>query len=235
MIHLGLCDTDTTFLDKMAAALHRLFDPCRIEYMYGPSALEVFLQSGGGNVDVLITEIELRGRNAIEIISENLQESCPLQIVYMTAKMEYCTQVYDTRHCGLIIKPVQTSLLEKQVKRGLEALENKKRTGIVLRKNGSVHIISSPSLIYAEGHGRMIRVVTDAESLESYEKLTDFSYHLDGRFIQCHKSYLINMERVKKFQGDSFVMDNGEVIPISQSRRKQTREEFLNYIGNGAL
>ncbi len=235
MIHFGLCDTDTAFLDKMAATLHCLFDPCRIEYMYGPSALEVFLQAGGGNVDVLITEIELRGQNAIEIISTNLQESCPLQIIYMTSKMEYCTEVYETRHCGLMIKPIQTDLLEKQVKRGLNALERKKRTGIVLHKNGNLHIISIPSLIYAEGHGRMIRVITDSESLESYEKLSDFSYHLDGRFIQCHKSYLVNMDRIKKFQGDSFVMDNGDTVPISQSRRKGARERFLNYIGNGAL
>ncbi len=232
---MGLCDTDTAFLDKMATVLHHLFDPCRIEYMYGPSALEVFLQSGGGNVDVLITEIELREENAIKIISANLRESCPLQILYMTSKMEYCTEVYETRHCGLMIKPIQTKVLEKQVKRALNALEQKKQTGIVLHKNGNIYIISSPSLIYAEGHGRMIRVITDNESLESYEKLSDFSYHLDGRFIQCHKSYLINMERVKKFQGDSFVMDNGDVVPISQSRRKEAREKFLDFIGNGAL
>ena len=44
MTRFMICDTDTEFLDKLAAALHNNFDPCSIEYMYGPSALEVSLR-----------------------------------------------------------------------------------------------------------------------------------------------------------------------------------------------
>ena len=65
-----ICDTDTDFLGKLAIALHHNFDPCSVEYMYGPSALEVSLRSDSGGADVLLTEIELRGYNAISIIAQ---------------------------------------------------------------------------------------------------------------------------------------------------------------------
>ena len=61
MIRFIICDTDTDFLGKLAIALHHNFDPCSVEYMYGPSALEVSLRSDSGGADVLLTEIELRG------------------------------------------------------------------------------------------------------------------------------------------------------------------------------
>lgn len=233
MLRFGLCDTDTQFLSKLADALHKMFDPCRIEYMYGPLALEVYLQSdNAADVDVLITEIELRQQNAIDLISRCMEESCATQVVFMTSKIEFCTEVYEARHCGLLLKPVRIEDLERNVKRALTRLKQTKESGILVQKNGTAHVVRASSLIYVEGRGRIIKVQTDSETLESYEKVADFIYRLDGRFLQCHKSYVVNMDRVNKFQGDSFLMDNGAIVPISQSRRKDVRELFLKYMGN---
>ncbi len=236
MLRFGICDTDTQFLSKLADTLHKMFDPCKIEYMYGPLALEVFLQSGNAaNVDVLITEIELRKQNSIELISRCMEESSATQVVFMTSKIEFCTEVYEARHCGLLIKPIQIKELERNIKRALTLLEQIKKSGILVQKNGTTHVVRASSLIYVEGRGRIIKIRTDSETLESYEKVSDFIYRLDGRFLQCHKSYVVNMDRVNKFQGDSFLMDDGALVPISQSRRKVVRESFLKYMGNALV
>lgn len=227
-----VCDTDTEFLDKLAAVLHEQFDPCTVEYLYGPSALEVSLRSDSGGADILLTEIELRGQSAIPIIAHCLRESSPLQVIYMTQKIEYCTEVYDTRHCGFLLKPVRFQELARNIRRALRLLEQRKKCGIVVRKNGSVHLVNAPSLLYVESRGRLVRVVTQAEVLETYDRITNFLYQLDKRFLQCHKSYVVNMEQVKKFCGDSFIMENGASVPISQSRRKAVRQQFLSYIGS---
>lgn len=236
MLRFGICDTDTQFLSKLADALHRLFDPCKVEYMYGPLALEVYLQSDKAvDVDILIVEIELRQQNAIGLVSRYMEENSATQVIFMTSKIEYCTEVYEARHCGLLLKPIQVKSLERDVKRALMLLKQAKESGILVQKNGTAHIVRAASLIYVESHGRIIKVKTDTETLESYEKVSDFIYRLDGRFLQCHKSYVVNMDRVSKFQGESFLMDNGVVVPISQSRRKDVREHFLKYMGNALV
>ena len=227
-----ICDTDADFLGKLATALHHNFDPCSVEYMYGPSALEVSLRSDSGGADVLLTEIELRGYNSITIIAQYLKESSPLQIIYMTPKIEYCTEVYETRHCGFLLKPIRLERLVRDVQRALRLLEAKKAKGIVVQRGSSIHILSPQSLLYVESHGRVLKIVTDSEIIETYDKMDHFSFQLDKRFLQCHKSYLVNMERVKRYCGDSFLMSNGTMIPISQSRRKIVRQQFLDYMGN---
>lgn len=219
-------------MGKLAAALHHNFDPCSVEYMYGPSALEVSLRSDSGGADVLLTEIELRGYNAISIIAQYLKESSPLQIIYMTPKIEYCTEVYETRHCGFLLKPIRLERLVRDVQRALRLLEEKKAKGIVVQRGSSLHILSPQSLLYVESHGRVLKIVTDSEIIETYDKMDHFSFQLDKRFLQCHKSYLVNMERVKRYCGDSFLMVNETTIPISQSRRKTVRQQFLDYMGN---
>jgi len=227
-----ICDTDADFLNKLATALHHHFDPCTVEYMYGPSALEVSLRADSGGADVLLTEIELRECNAISIIAQYLKDSSPLQVIYMTSKIEYCTEVYDTRHCGFLLKPVKTEHLLRNVQRALHALEVQKASGIVVQQGGGFHILSPHSLLYAESHGRVLKIVTDREIIETYDKIDHFFFQLDKRFLQCHKSCLVNMDRVKRYCGDSFLMCNGDIVPISQSRRKNVRQQFLDYMGD---
>lgn len=234
MIRFMICDTDRIFLDRLAAALHQFFDPCSVEYMYGPSTLEASLRSDSGGADVLLTEIELRGLSAIDIIARCRKDSSPLEIIYMTSKMEFCTEVYDTPHCGLLLKPMESRALLRNVRRALKHLERRKACGVVLQHSGSYHIVNAPALLYVESWGRILRTVTDQENIESYGKLSSLLFQLDKRFLQCHKSYLVNMERVKTFLGDRFLMDNGAVIPISQSRRRAVKQEFLSYMGSAA-
>ena len=232
MIRFMICDTDREYLSRLAVVLHQEFNPCSVEYMYGPSALEVSLREDSGGADILLTEIELYDENAIEIIGKYLKASSPLQVIYMTSKMEYCMKVYDTRHCGFLMKPIPLDRLVKSVERAKKLLAQRKAQEIVIQKGTDINVMSPATLLYVESQARIIHIVTDEEKLETYDTIDHFSYQLDKRFIQCHKSYVINMERVKKFCGNSFLMENDAYIPISQSRRKSVREEFLKYIGS---
>lgn len=229
MIRFMICDTDTAFLDRLADILHKHFDPCSVEYMYGPSALEVSLRSNPGGADVLLTEIELRGHSAISIIGQYLKETSPLQVIYMTSKMEYCTEVYETRHCGFLLKPLELGSLLRDIRRALRLLEKRTTHGIVIQQRGGYHILSPRSLLYVESHGRVLRLMTDSGPLETYDKMGRLAARLDQRFLQCHKSYIVNMEQVRRYRGDSFLMTDGTAIPVSQSKRKDVRRQFLAY------
>ena len=180
---------------------------------------------------MLLTEIELRGQSAISILAQYLAESSPLQVIFMTSKIEYCTEVYDTRHCGFLLKPVSVDQLQKNVTRALRVLESQKAHGILVQRSGRLHILAPQSILYLESHGRILRIVTDGEILETYDKIERFSFRLDKRFLQCHKSYVVNMEQVKEYHGDSFLMCDGAVLPVSQSKRKEVRQQFLSYMG----
>lgn len=235
MIRFLLCDTDKEFLNKLASVLHQNFKPCSVEYLYGASTLKSFLCENTGEKYVLLTEIELGESNAISIIAKYLKDSSPLQIIYMTTKIEYCTEVYETRHCGFFLKPVQTNELLRNVHRAIYLLEFDQTKNIIVQHKNGVYILPPKSVLYVESKGRILEIVTDNEVFETYDKIDHFYVQLDKRFLRCHKSYLINMNHVKRYCTECFLMCNGVTIPISQSRRKEVRQEFLSYVGGEYL
>ena len=224
------CDDEIEYVEQTASVLHELYDACSVEHMYGPDALEASLREDSSGADVLLTEIELRGKNSIELIKKWLKPSSPLQIIYLTKYIHYCTDVYDTKHSSFLVKPVTPEKLRHAINIAFSALEKDRIAGITVKTNGGTRIIYIPSLLYVESHGRRLCLISDQEQIETYEKMTDFCTDLDCRFLLCHKSYLINMDHVRQYCGNSFLMDNGEHIPISQTRRKYAKLTFAHYM-----
>ena len=229
MLHFMICDTDPDFLGRLASRLHELYDPCTVEYMYGPDSLEVSLRMASGTADILITEIELREKSGIDLVAQFLKDMSPLQVIYMTTKAEYCMDVYETRHCGLLLKPIRADALVKAIDRAKKELRRRRSASLSVQRGGNLYMIELYSLLYIESHARTATLVTEDGKLDAYEKIADLSRQLDNRFLQCHKSYLVNMDHVRQFCGDRFLMDNGTMIPISQSKRKDVRRQFLSY------
>ena len=63
---------------------------------------------------------------------------------------------------------------------------------------------------------------------EFYGSLEDIHKELKSdNFFFIHKSYLINVSFVKVFKYERMVMADDAELPISQSRRKKIREQFL--------
>lgn len=230
MTRFAICDTDIDLVGEIADSIRKQYAPCTTQYMYGPDALEAFLDANPGSVDILITEIDLRGKNSIDIISRYYTSTLPLQIIYLTKNINYCTDVYRTRHVDFLIKPVTMPMLDQAITRALEALGLSKRKGVCILCNGNTYLLDFSSLVYAESHNRIIRVVSLHRSFEMYGKLADFCARLDTRFLQCHKSYVVNLDFVSQFCRDHFVLNSGDVIPISQSRRKVVGTLFWRHV-----
>ena len=59
---------------------------------------------------------------------------------------------------------------------------------------------------------------------EFYAPLKDIYEELKvKKFFYCHKSILVNYDRVAEFRYDRLVLDNGKELEISQSKRKEVR------------
>ena len=51
----------------------------------------------------------------------------------------------------------------------------------------------------------------------------------DTDFVRCHKSYLVNLDEIRRFRRTEFVMRNGERIPISRNFQETVKTKFMNW------
>ena len=48
-------------------------------------------------------------------------------------------------------------------------------------------------------------------------------------FVQCHKSFCVNMEVIQQVKPTELILDDGTVIRISHARKKETMEALSRF------
>lgn len=207
------------------------------------AALEGHL-AAGGEVDVLITDINLGsdGADGIELVRELFPEGTKTQVIYVTGYIEYCTPVYETKHTYFIAKPVAKGYLDDALRKSLENLSadaaaqadfdeaRPQGPSIVLKVRGRSIVVSCESIEFVESERRKARFNTADGPIESYCTLADAAEALPDTFFQCHKSFIVNMDKVVEIGKDGILMKSGAVVPVSQKRRRLAKEALLGHL-----
>ena len=187
--------------------------------------------SSFGRPDILLIDIRLGAENGIELVKQLLPEGAGTEVIHVTGYVEYCTKVYETEHVSFLLKPVKTAELLQAVEQAINRLNRRWREGVAFPVRNSVYFLPYASIRYLESRGRKLRLVTDENEYEAYLRFQDICPRLDGRFLQCHKSFVVNLDRVVELEPHCFHLSTGERIPISVRRQVKARETFLRALG----
>ena len=159
-------------------------------------------------IDVLVMDIELGSEdaNGIDLVKRYFPAGCGTQVIYVTGFVEYCTSVYRTEHLYFLVKPFAQDDLDDALSRAFERLEADASKPLSVRLGSRVVLVEPSRISYIESDRRKVRIHAGAEEIEAYASLSDLSAELPASFIQCHKSFLVNMDHVKELKADSVVL-----------------------------
>ena len=99
-----------------------------------------------------------------------------------------------------------------------------------VRFGGKVVLVAPEQISYIESDRRKVHIHVGAEDIETYASLSDIAAELPASFIQCHKSFLVNMDCIRELKGDSVMLASNQAVPVSQKRRKLVREAIFAHI-----
>lgn len=185
----------------------------------------------GESCDILVMDIDFGEDrpSGIEVVRRSLPAGSGTQVIYVTGHMEYCTSVYRTEHVYFLVKPVSQHDFDDALDKALARLEAA-HPSLVVRSGGRVVLVDPRKLAYVESDRRKAHLHLQGEVVDTYAALADLMTELPSSFVQCHKSFLVNMDHIAELSQDSVRLMSGEEIPISQKRRKSTRESFFAHI-----
>lgn len=102
-----------------------------------------------------------------------------------------------------------------------------------LQDNGDFHLISKNDILYLTAEAGEVLVFTMHRIYRSRESLNSWSKKLDtGKFFRCHRSYIVNVERVDRispwFNGayNLKLKDCREIIPVSRENANTLKDLF---------
>ncbi len=182
-----------------------------------------------GQADVLLMDIDLgpEGPDGIETVRNCVFPGSGTQVVYVSGHVGYCTRVYQTEHAYFLTKPVSQSDFDDALNKVLENLEQVTKTPLGIRVGTRVVRVMPQNILYVESDRRKVRLFTRTGIVEAYGTLAEVAHDLPSNFVQCHKSFLVNLDCVEELRQDDLLLTTGCQVPMSQKRRKAVRDEFL--------
>lgn len=215
--------------------LHLLFDREEFELMCMANVEELlhFLErQPGADVDLIFMDIPPRtkdGMRLAELVQEKRGEA---KIVFVTEQTQYVFLGYSLHAYDYLLKPLTEEALEKTLNRYLAERDRKtEEFFMVNRRAGNVRI-ALRRVCYFASDRRKIRAVleTSGEPIEFYMKLDELEEHLRAcHFLRVHQSYLINISKVRYWDGKGLYIDRYQKIPISRKYQKAVKEALDRY------
>ena len=232
MLRVSICDDDVATLSQLEELVRQYLDPgelCLATY----SGYGEFLTTRQ-YVDLLFMDIDLGDGCGIELAKEVKKTDSGTCVIFVTAHPEYVEESFEVEPVYFLVKPIRPDSFHRAMDRAMERLAaERQESRLTVTFQNRVSAVALRDISYIEFSVRNATIHAGTRVLRTYEKLSSLQQRVDSRFIQCHKSYLVNMDYVIGFQGNTLELCGGVEIPVSQSRAKVTRETLLHHLTRG--
>jgi DNA-binding LytR/AlgR family response regulator len=230
-MNILICDDKKDELERIADLINQAgFDTRLVSFLRAQEALEYICS--GSQTDVCFLDIVMPEMNGITMAEKLRKSGYSGEIVFLTGSNDYASQSYKVKAFDYLLKPPTP----KSVRDILGALEkarkNTDRKGITIKTHGTTYFIMFRDISHAEvtGHNVHLRLV-NGEEVKVYTSFAEIVPELlsDRRFVQCHRSFIVNVSDIKTLSDRQIIMQRGEKIPISKgySHVKETMMEWL--------
>lgn len=123
---------------------------------------------------------------------------------------------------GFVDTEICVEYAEERVSKNLEYL--------TITSQGMMVRVLTKDIRHVESHNHKAYIYTEKEIYIVYEKLSDILRRLPTEFVQCHKSFLVNMNYVAAIEGKEVILKEGKRITISRSYNNHMKEQFAGYL-----
>ena len=96
---------------------------------------------------------------------------------------------------------------------------DKEQSVLSFRQKGHERRIAADWIVYLDKDMRKIILHLEKHvRITFYGQVEEALKQLGNHFCHCHKSYVVNMDKVIKIEEDNFLMTDGSLVPIGQRR-----------------
>ena len=233
-MNILICDDvrdEAVKLEKAIKQIDGLEANC-IHFNNGEEAL-FFLQSGA-KIDVCFLDIIMPQMNGTELAFNIRKMNANMAIVFLTTSNEYASEAFDVGAFHYLLKPPDVLKVKNILKCIDDAQKSADTAGIPISTRSINRILFFKEISYIEViQNKVYFRLLDGSEIAVYYTLTEIMPQLmaDGRFAQCQRSYVVNMDAVLQICGNEIFLKCGRKVPISRSYNNFKSQYFLHIFG----
>ena len=186
---------------------------------------------------VIFLDIEMPYISGLEL-GKKIKEINPIiQVVFVTSFEKYSLSAYEVHPFHYIVKPLRVEKVKEIL---LSIIQYEKNEGtdnslkIRVEINRDIILIPAKSIQFIEKEKNICNIITESREYQAYTSLNDLEEQIAKLNIKelyrCHQSFVVNLKYVQKYEGSKFVLENGNIIPISRGKKAEAKTKFYDML-----
>ena len=196
------------------------------------------------NADILFIDIEMPHLNGFEFLAAVPDHQW--QVIFTTAYDAYAVQAFKIKAIDYLLKPIsrqdliaavekcRTNLDAKEPMRPISDLSTSlsaRLKKIAVPTMAGLELLPVEKVVYVVSESNYVNILlANGEKLLVSKTLKTFEAQLTPYgFIRVHHSYLVNPDYIQRYvrgDGGYLVLENGETISVSRSRKQYLLEKL---------
>ncbi|SHJ34587.1 two component transcriptional regulator, LytTR family [Dethiosulfatibacter aminovorans DSM 17477] len=225
MAKIIIIEDEAAIRNDLAKTIRKIDE--HIEIFETGSVLESMEIIQENDIDIFLIDIQLEDGNGYELAKRIRKiDSYKLNhIVFITAVPTHAMMAYENIHCySYILKPIDQDLLEEQlftlIKFGTKRKDSDDVLKLELELKSCKYVVNVDDIIYLEAINQKKYLKTTKDCIElTRTSMAGMMNRLPDYFIRCHKSFIINKNRIEYVDKARKVIrlnDIDEMIPIGR-------------------
>ena len=199
------------------------------------------------HIDVVFTDINMPDMSGMDFIASLTN---PPLVIFITAYADYAVESYKFSAVDYLLKPYGFADFQRAANKALELfnLRSSKTGGDNLiqesqKSDNSLFVrvdyryvrVNLDDIIYIKGYGEYLQIYVAGSpspilTLSSFLSIRE---KLPSRFLQVHRSYIVNMNAIESINKNRIVIDAETCIPVGETYKSSLQEYLLTHsIGN---
>lgn len=179
-------------------------------------ALEYIQKNDADLIFLDIQMPELTGINFMKIVGDKMK------YILTTAYSEYALEGYEHNVVDYLLKPVSFDRFNKSILKARERfpVDETKETGyFFVKSSGQQHRIQFDDIFYIESIRDYVNIKTNMQEYIVLDTLKSLELQLPKHFMRVHKSFILNINKIKSMGLKKITLSSDHEIPIGESYR----------------
>lgn len=192
------------------------------------NAIEAKMGLMNTTVDLIFLDIEMPILSGFDLLDDLTHKP---QIIFVTGKTKYAFKAFNYDAVDYLRKPISKERFLNAVHKAITNYRLKNDDGfddedfIFVKSNLKKRKVFLNELRYIEALGDYVKLVTEHDALVVLSTMKAFEKLLpENRFLRIHKSYIINLDKVEKYNSKFIELEDDEQLPLSRNRKTQLVE-----------
>lgn len=233
----AVCDDEKIYRDTVVHFLRQYAEEGSVSSITEFESGEELIENcrSGSSYDLIFLDVEMGGMTGVEAAQLIREFDANAMIIFVTSHQQYVPEAFMVNAFQFLVKPISEDIFKREFCRALE-LYNKKRFKYKITYKEKTILLEAKDILYIETYNRHLRAVTTRGDYEYTGNMSaEEKKFLPYNFVRCHQSYLLNMHFINNLDKSSFILTNGQAVPISKHLKAGVLLKFNRFVSGCCL